>query len=70
MDGGRVKRFHRSGDWLGGGGAGKSGKRSRNVQERKVCFLLYPSLLKELRHGWRILKKLANFFKFAVRNPC
>ena len=25
--------------------------------------------LKELHHGWRILKKLAIFFKFAVRNP-
>ena len=25
--------------------------------------------LKELRHGWRILKKLATFFKFAVCNP-
>ena len=25
--------------------------------------------LKELRHGWRILKKLANFFKFVIRNP-
>ena len=25
-------------------------------------------LLKELRHGWRILKELANFFKFAVRS--
>ena len=27
--------------------------------------------LKELRHGWRILKNMANFFKFAIRNwPC
>ena len=26
-------------------------------------------MLKGLRHGWRILKKLAIFFKFAVRNP-
>ena len=26
-------------------------------------------LLKYLCHGWRILKKMAIFFKFAVRNP-
>ena len=26
-------------------------------------------VLKELRHGRRILKKLAIFFKFAIRNP-
>ena len=33
-------------------------------------LLLDHPLLKELRHGLRVLKKLANFFKFAVRNPC
>ena len=23
----------------------------------------------ELRHGWRILKEMATFFKFTIRNP-
>ena len=32
-----------------------------------MCLSL--ATLKELRHGWHILKKLANFFKFAIRNP-
>ena len=39
------------------------GKNSASTNYKLEC------ILKELRHGWRILKTLANFFKFAIRNP-
>ena len=32
-------------------------------------LIITVTVLKGLRHGWRILKNLAIFFKFAVRNP-
>ena len=34
-----------------------------------VAMIFEAFSLKELRHGWRIMKKLDNFFKFAIRNP-
>ena len=39
-----------------------------NLKRIKKVIRNQTGWLKELRHGWRILKKMANFFKFAVRN--
>ena len=38
--------------------------------EKKMRFPEWPSPSKEPHHGLCILKTLANFFKFAICNPC
>ena len=44
-------------------------KRVQQVEFRENKGNHYPDGLKELRHGYCILKKLASFFKFVIRNP-